>query len=578
MSKLIKLGYELKTGKKIEIEPSHLIVTGLSQKAGKTTTLESMIKRSGQKAIVFRTKIGEKSFLDGTVIPPFFRDRSDWQYIKALIEATMREKVGRMEQAKIIQISKKTNGKSLLDFKKQVDQRLTEKINSFETDLLTNLQAYLDIVIPKLQTVQFSNTLELVDGLNIIDLERFSRDPEVQSMIIGSVLDEVLNNHKGTICLIPEAWKFIPQGKGNPCKPVVEEFIRQGATNKNFLWIDSQDMTGVDKIPLKQISEWILGYQSEKNEVKHTIDQIPLPKHSKPTPDEIMQLGTGIFIYASRDLTARVYVQPFWLDDEKSIQIAKGEIKVSEIDAPKQLASNRIAIQNVNESEPDNLADEKLNEFKKILTKEFTELRSDFFNKIGDIQDQLNKAFVDIAKLKTLPPPPEIDEDELIGKLLQKMPTPQITPINAEFDQEAIIKSVLARVPKGQGSTVYTVAPLEKITKDFLNECKDKILTDISSLNNDSKKILKYLESQGKGSKANELILKCFLMKDGGSQRTKVSNCGKELISIEVIRKDSTGTLYPRLKERIADLMGNHKATDQEIQSLYDHILMELLN
>jgi len=574
MSKRIKLGYELKTGTPIWIEPSHLIVTGLSQKAGKTTTLEAMIKRSGQKAIVFRTKIGEKSFLDGTVIPPFFRDRSDWQYIKALIEATMREKVGRMEQAKIIQISKKTNGKSLLDFKKQVDQRLNEKINSFETDLLTNLQAYLDIVIPKLQTVQFSNTLELVNGLNIIDLERFSRDPEVQSMIIGSVLDEVLNNHKNTICLIPEAWKFIPQSRGNPCKPVVEEFIRQGATNGNFLWIDSQDMTGVDKIPLKQISEWILGYQSEKNEVKHTIDQIPLPKQNKPTPDEIMQLGTGIFIYASRDLTARVYVQPHWLNDEQAKKIAMGELKVDEIDAPKQIAQNKIAVV-IPQSSDQSISDEKITEFKKMIAKENTEMRSDFFNKIGDIQEQMNKCFVDIAQLKTTEPQ-VIDEDELIGKVLQKMPTaqPSITQDHT-VNQEAIIKLVLARIPSS-GEKTYEIAPLEKITKDFLKEAKDKIITDIGTLNNDSKKILKYLESQGKASKPSEIITKCLLMKDGGSQRNKVTTCTQQLVAIEVIKKDSHG-LYPKLKDRISTLIGNHKATEQEIESTYNHILMELL-
>lgn len=566
MSKLIKLGYELKTGKKIEIEPSHLIVTGLSQKAGKTTTLESMIKRSGQKAIVFRTKIGEKSFLDGTIIPPFFRDRSDWQYIESLIEATMKEKVGRHERAKIIQLAKKTNGKSLLDFKKQVDQRLGEKIGGFETDILTNLQAYLEIVIPKLQSINFTNTLELVDGLNIIDLERFSRDTEVQSIIIGSVLEEVLHNQKGVIALIPEAWKFIPQGKGNPCKPVVEAFIRQGATNRNYLWIDSQDMSGVDKIPLKQISEWILGYQSEKNEVKHTIDQIPLPKASKPTPDEIMQLGTGIFIYASRDLTARVYVQPFWLDDEKSIQIAKGELKVDEIDAPKQIAQNKIMIQQPDTKESQN---NEITELKKNIGKELTELRTDFFNKIGDNQDQINKAFVDIGQLKTKTAP-EIDMDELVGKVLQKIPT------NGTTDEEQIVQKVLSRLPKQTGSTVYEVAPLEKIQKDFLDEAKQKIIDDIGTLNNDSKKILKYLESQGKGAKPNELITKCLLMKDGGTQRNKITACKKELGGIEVIKND-THSMYPKLKERITDLIGNHKATENEIQATYDHIMMELL-
>ena len=252
----IRLGFEVENGNEIRIMPSHLIVTGLSQKSGKTTTLESLIMRSGKKAIVFRTKIGEKSFLSGTIIPPYFKDRSDWQFVQGLIEATIKEKLRSFERAKIIQLAKSSGGNSLLDFKKKVDQRLEEKINNFERDILTNVQAYLEIVLPKLQSINFSNELELVEGLNIVDLERFSRDSEVQSLIIRSVLEEVLYKFKDVIIVIPEAWKFIPQDRGNPCKLMVEEFIRQGATNRNFLWIDSQDLAGVDKTPLKQISEW----------------------------------------------------------------------------------------------------------------------------------------------------------------------------------------------------------------------------------------------------------------------------------------------------------------------------------
>jgi len=429
----IRLGYEIGTGREIKISPSHLIVTGLSQKAGKTTTLESLIKRSGSKAIVFRTKIGEKSFLDGTVIPPYFKEKSDWQYIESLIEATMKEKVGKLDRAVIIKLSKMTGGKSLLEFKKVVDNRLLEKINTFESMLLTNLQAYLEIVLPKLQTIQFSNTLELVDGLNIVDLERFSRDAEVQSMIIGSVLEEVLHNHKGVVVVIPEAWKFIPQKRGNPCKNVVEEFIRQGATNGNYLWIDSQDMTGVDKIPLKQISEWLLGYQSEKNEVKHTLDQIPLPKQNKPKEDEIMMLGTGIFYFASRDLTSKVYIQPFWLNDEKAIQIAKGELKVTEIDAPERIVQSKIALQTVDDN--GSSSNEEVKQLKQLISKELIDMRTDFFNKIGDIQDQINKVFVDIAAIKTSTP--VIDEDSIVSKVLQKIPTPTSNPgpVNREGSQ-----------------------------------------------------------------------------------------------------------------------------------------------
>ena len=49
MKENIKLGYEIKTGKVISINPSHLIVTGITQLSGKTTTLEALIKRSRLK-------------------------------------------------------------------------------------------------------------------------------------------------------------------------------------------------------------------------------------------------------------------------------------------------------------------------------------------------------------------------------------------------------------------------------------------------------------------------------------------------------------------------------------------------
>jgi len=566
----IRLGYEIDTGKEIQISPSHLIVTGLSQKAGKTTTLESLIKRSGSKAIVFRTKIGEKSFLDGTVIPPYFKEKSDWQYIESLIEATMKEKVGKLDRAVIIKLSKMTSGKSLLEFKKVVDNRLLEKINTFESMLLTNLQAYLEIVLPKLQTIQFSNTLELVNGLNIVDLERFSRDAEVQSLIISSVLEEVLHNHKGVIVVIPEAWKFIPQKRGNPCKMVVEEFIRQGATNGNYLWIDSQDMSGVDKTPLKQISEWILGYQSEMNEVKHTLDQIPLPKQSKPKEDEIMTLGTGIMIFASRDLTAKVYVQPFWLNDEKSIQIAKGELKITEIDAPERIVQSKIAIQTTHD---DGVGNEEVKGLKQLISKELIDMRTDFFNKIGDIQDQINKVFVDITGIKTSTP--VIDEDSIASKVLQKIP--QQNHSSNPVDKQTLIAEIMAKIPASPGAMTYEIAPLEKIKKDFLEEAKQKILADVGELSDDAKKTLKYLEVKSKLVKTNELVEKCFLMKAGGSASKKVNNASLQLRGFELARKGTHSDQEGCLKSRIQSLLGNHEATEQEIENLYQHILMEML-
>lgn len=565
---MIKLGYEVGTAKEINIPESHLIVTGLTQMAGKTTTLESLIKRSKKKAIVFRTKVGEKSFLSGAIIPPYFKDRSDWQFIQGLVEATIKERLRSFERAKIIQICKMTSGNSLFEFKKKVDERLGEtKINNFEKDILTNLQAYLEIVLPKLQSITFSSTLDLNEGLNIIDLERFSRDPEVQSLIIRSVLEEVLYKFKNTIIVIPEAWKFIPQSRGNPCKLMVEEFIRQGATNKNFLWIDSQDMTGVDKTPLKQISEWILGYQSEKNEVKHTLDQLPIPKSSKPKEDDIMSLGTGVFYYASRDITTKVYVQPFWLDDEKSKQIALGELKVSEIDVPQDIKQYKISIKKDENQQLDT------QETEKRFNKELTEMRTDFFNKIEDIQEQLNKAFTGIYDIKNSNK--EIDIDLIIGKVLQKIPTNN-NPTSPTIDIDSIVQKVMSKVQTGQ--IVYEVSPIEKIKKDFIQTAKEKILQDVSTISEDAKKLLKYLESRTIAVTINELCVKCFLMKQsGGNYGQVVNNAGKELIENNLGEKQTNGRFKGLLKKRITELLQIHESTDIEINNLYDHIIMEIL-
>lgn len=574
--KAIKLGYEVETGKQVSIEPSHLIVTGLTQKAGKTTTLESLIKRSGKRAIVFRTKTGEKSFLQGTIIPPYFKDRSDWQFMQGLIEATIKEKLRSFERAKIIQICKQTGGNSILEFKKKVDERLAEpKLNAFEKDILTNVQAYLEIVIPKLLSINFSNELELVEGLNIVDLERFARDNEVQSLIIRSVLEEVLYKFKDVIIVIPEAWKFIPQDRGNPCKLMVEEFIRQGATNGNYIWIDSQDMTGVDKTPLKQITEWVLGYQSEKNEVKHTLDQIPLPKHLKPKEDEIMSLGTGIFFLATRERTVKVYIQPFWLDDERAQKVALGKLKISELDAPENISPFKIAIK-----QPETITEKPSIDFAettKRFNKELSEMSMDFFNKIAEIQEQINKVYTEIYKLKNQPVQ-TIDEDTIVRKILQKMPQQNVNH-NAQLPMnvEEIVSKVLARVPRQAGSVVYEVAPLEKIRKDFLEEAKQKILLDISGLSTDAKKSLKFIESQGKSITNNFIVEKCFhLLGSNSSHRAKIGNATTELLKAFLIGKDSNGN-QPRLKARITELLGTNGATEQEIQQVYDHVLMEVL-
>ena len=559
---MIKLGYEIKTGKEIGISPSHLIVTGITQLSGKTTTLEALIKRSGLKAVIFKTKIGEKSFTEGTEVPPFFRDRSDYEFVKSLIEAYAKEKLF-LEKGTLMRLCK--GSASLVDIKKRVDDELAEgKLRGLKEEIHTRLQHYLENLIPQIQYANLSSTLDIREGINIMNLERFSE--EAQSLIIQSVADEVLKTMKGVILVIPEAWKFLPQKYNNPCKRVVESYIRQGATNNNFVWIDSQDMAGVDKIPLKQISTWILGYQSERNEVKHTLDQISLPKKMKPKEEEIMNLRKGHFFLSCYEGVYNVYVQPSWLSNEDAIKIAKGKLDVDKIEAPDNLTPYSIPIQEREQGKVEIRFDDSK------IRKDLVELRQDFFNKIQELQNFEQKLASELYNLKAQKV--EIDEDDLISKVLQKMPPTSIT--SQSLNKDEIIKEILLRIPKSTGSVVYEVAPLEKIKKDFLEEAKQKILADIEGLSKEEKKALKYIESRSADISNSELVLKCFKLKSGGSANVKISKIAQSLRNIEVVVKAGVRN-RPNLKDKIKFFMSTHEATEQEIEQVYNHILMEML-
>lgn len=554
----VLLGYEVGSGNAIYIKRSHLIATGITQLSGKTTTLEALIKRTGNKAIVFKTKVGETGFTEGTLIPPYFKERSDWQYVQSLLEATLKERL-KFERAWIIEVCK--NADSLLEVKSNIDKKLAEgKLRSLSRSIYTTLQAYFELVLPQLQYANFSRTLTLHEGINIMDLERFSE--EIQSLVIRSVLEIILQEYRDTIVVMPEAWKFLPQGRGNPCKRVAESFIRQGATNGNYLWFDCQDLAGVDKIPLKQVSTWILGLQQERNEVKHTLDQISLPKKAKPKEDEIMTLSLGHFIVTTPKFTARVYVQPTWLDSETAKKIALGETHVEDVEKPRTLVPFTI------QPEAKVLPDYESRKFYMRMQKDLVELRKDFFAKTQQLQEHINKNSEAIGNLRLKQP--EINTDEIVSIVLQKIPVQTV-------NKEAIIKEVLGRVPKMRGIVTYEVAPLEKLQKDLLDQAKNQILTEISCLDDEEKKMLRFIESLQKNTNTSEIMEKGLFLNPSSGSRSRIQKKLKNLESLQFIRRDKGSHIYANLRQKIQAFLALHKATEPEIDQVYNHIIMELL-
>jgi hypothetical protein len=313
---ILLVGYECGTGSPVNIKPAHLFISGLTQKAGKTTTLEALVLRSGLKTISFITKPNEKCFDTGEYHLPFFQEKAEWRVIEKLFEAQLGEKMKDI-RAKLIELCK--HEKTLESIKDKIDEALDSSKGS-ERKSLVLLQAYFEELFNALAGKEYTNTLDLKRGINLMDLTGYNE--ELQSYIINSVLNEILKNQKNTVVIIPEAWKFIPQSKSSACKYSIDQLIRQGAVNNNFVWFDSQDIAGVDKSMLKSVSIWILGLQTEINEVQHTINQIPLPKNQKPTEDRIMNLDVGVFFVCADGIAKKTYVMPKWKSEEEAKEIA----------------------------------------------------------------------------------------------------------------------------------------------------------------------------------------------------------------------------------------------------------------
>ncbi|MGH2639341.1 MAG: hypothetical protein ACRDF4_08695 [Rhabdochlamydiaceae bacterium] len=328
MADRVLLGYEVGSGDRIDIEVTHLVVTGITNQSGKTTLLEGIASRAGgYKFLVFKTKPHEQQFATAGRVKPFFRERTDWEYVAGILEASRNERM-KFERFWIMRASK---GAETL---RQVDKNCQalmeeEREGGLAYSIYYQLHEYFKKILPELEEWNLADRFpELHNGINVMDLGEMSDG--VQMLIIESCLAHILKSEKRITTIIPELWKFSPEGKRSPVKDHIDRLIRQGAAGKNFVWFDSQDMAGVDKGPLKQCYTWILGLQVERNEIKHTLDQINLPKKAKPASDQISSLKLGQFFLSTPKGVKHFYAAPVWLPADKATLVARGELQPDE--------------------------------------------------------------------------------------------------------------------------------------------------------------------------------------------------------------------------------------------------------
>lgn len=325
---MIHLGFELDTGEAIEIPRGHLAITGQSQASGKTTTLEGLVSRANCRALAFLTKRGEGSFRVATPIPPYFRDRTDWPFIASILEAAASDKL-KFQRAEIIKLCQDYSGPegmwkspdTLSDVRKNAETALL-KARGIAARVYTELAEYLRMVVPQIELLPYSKSLELKAGMNVMDLIEY--DFPLQALVVSSGIEWIHHKSQNTITVIPEAWKFAPKQRGSPVRKAAEELIRQGATLKNFLWCDSQDLAGVSSVLLRQVTVWLFGVQRDHREIMRTLEHIPADL-AKPNRHDIATLGTGQFIVCHGREMHRVYVQPAWMARAHAEAIARGE-------------------------------------------------------------------------------------------------------------------------------------------------------------------------------------------------------------------------------------------------------------
>ena len=352
---MILLGWEIGTGKRVEIpETGHLAWFGQTQLSGKTTALEAIAFRGKLRAVAFITKQGEGGFLTGRMIPPYFSEPTNdeeqplWRWVKSILEASQARRLT-FEESWIIRCCEdprqaKTladvhaNIKALLGGEfatvtkgrgkraKQIQKTIRRPVSGINAGVYTSLKAYFDIVMPQLARLPYTKKLELHSGLNVMDLREYAM--ETQALVIRSVMEWVYQHEKGVRVIVPEAQDFVPQGKNSPVKMACETLVRKAGANKNFMWLDSQDMAAVDKIMLRACSIVGIGVQTEMHEIDRSLAGLFTPQLR---PVDIARLKIGeFFVRTPEARVTKCYVQPAWMSSELHAQaIAKGEESVS---------------------------------------------------------------------------------------------------------------------------------------------------------------------------------------------------------------------------------------------------------
>lgn len=528
------IGYEVGSGEPVEAVLHHLFISGVTQHSGKTTALEAFIERvQPRRTLVFRCGRGEIGFSGARRIPPYFRQRTDWQFVEGLLSAHLHEKL-KFYRGDIIQAcrgakadaARERREATLQDVHRQIRKRL-EKIrkDSFVEKVLIELDQYFSEVLPILDTIKFSAALELHDGMNMMDLEGVPL--AIQHLVITACATKIMETESNTILIIPEARQMIPEDQRTIVKLAVEDITARGAKIGNYVWLDSQHMTGVDLDVLRNVDIRMYGRQTQDREVERVARAIP---GRKVTRDNVQGLLIGQFytVLYGKEIQ-KVYVRPAWLPERVARDVALGKATLED------------ALKFKEEDDVDDQEREKYEQNLKVRTAE----RDQMHKSLGEanrkwegLQLELRHVRGEFERYKAaygpepgiqfkgpthgdlpkfrppLAPAPLAPEAiEVLkrggagGGPVPLAPIQHVPNIVDEADIRRIVRDELRQVA---GFRILEVAPARAILKGFAADAVGRVRKELGALSARQKQMLAFLAAKGTAVRGVEVVVPLF--------------------------------------------------------------------
>lgn len=573
--KTIEIGFEMKTGKPVTISNNHLFVAGTTS-SGKSETLRGLIDRSkseGAKILIIDSKRPRDYDDFAADVPLYIEKHMEPFMIKDLIESTERLSI-KKELPELIRLARVS--KSWVELLKIAKGRY-DAAKGWNKDILEILIALFGRLVDEMDKYTFSKNLELPNDVNVMDISHLT--DQLQQIVVSSIIRAIMRRRKKIRLVIDEAHRFVPQGAAAACSRDVIRLVREGRANENFLWMADQTVTGVQKDLLKQMQIWILGRQSELNEAKRTLEQIPQRKSMKITKEDIQTLGLGEFIVVTTRWAKRTYIWPVWVARDVAIRVAKNEITAEEVSDKPEMEEDdlvwkqqfevekkaRLKAENELGSIREKLEHQQLiaqdkvegakadrNLLLKDLKEDFEDYKKGSEEKIKLLQGELK---VQKAASQAF---------EKLRSLFGSQTVTQSSSVDIAGLKDEIIRELSARYEHG----TITVTEDIELGKHFQLRAYNTTLEQIDALTEEQLKILGWLMHVGKGVTRIELI-KGIYQKDNlmGQASRKLSD-NLDALKAAGLVKASGGRIQANATALVREQLEMVNATEPEIQQI----------